>query len=319
MDRDMNRRDVIKRAGALGVGTIAATRLSSALAQDATPASAATPDTTAEGTTLQGTITVTRGESATVHTYTAPDGGAVVTTHVIELADELVILDAQLLLPFAQEAATYARNLNKPISRLYISHQHPDHFFGASAFGDGVDIYALPEIKDTIEQHGDDEIAQFRAQVGELVPERATKPGKVVEPGDEVIGGARFEFRRVEDAESAVSLTIGLPDEDILMAQDLLFNNVHLWVAERRFHSWAANVNRYAELPYQRLLAGHGLPGGREIYDRVLEYLVFAEPALETADEGKEFKQALVGRFPDYEGDGLIDLQNFLYLFPSAE
>lgn len=267
---------------------------------------------------MQGTITVTRGQAATVHTYTAPEMGTFVTTHVIELAGGLIVLDAQYILPFAREAAQYARDLNKPVTRLYVSHPHPDHFFGAGEFGPAVAVYALPEIKDVIEQNGDRQIADGRSQLGDLVPAQATKPREVVEPGEEIIGGVRFEFRRVENAESSSSLTIGLPDEDILMAQDLLFNNVHLWIAERHFDGWAATVKTYKRLPYQRLLPGHGRPGGRELYDRVLEYLTFAEPALARAQDGEQLKKALVEHFPHYEGVMLIDLENSLYLFPAA-
>ena len=267
---------------------------------------------------MQGTITVTRGTTAIVHTYTAPNEGTFVTTHIIELAGELIVIDAQYMLPFAREAAKYARDLNKPITRLYVSHIHPDHFFGAGEFGTGVTVYALPEIKDLIERNGDQQIADGRSQLGNLVPEQATKPREVVEPGDEIIGGVRFEFRRVENAESSSSLTIGLPDDDILIAQDLLFNNVHLWIAERHFDGWAANVKHYQQLPYQQLLPGHGRPGGRELYDRVLEYLTFAESALEKASDGEQLKKTLVERFPHYEGVILIDLENSLYLFRSA-
>jgi len=265
---------------------------------------------------MQGTITITPGAITTVHTYTAPNDGAFVTTHVIELADELVVVDAQYVLPFAREAADYARTLNKPITRLYVSHNHPDHFFGAAEFGSGVAVYALAEIKKSIEAEGDQQIADGRSQLGDLVPEQATKPQHVVEPGVEIIGGARFEFRRLENTESSSALTIALPDEEILLAQDLLFNNIHLWFAERHFDGWAAAVEQYRQLPYRHLLPGHGRPGGRELYDRVLEYLAFAEPALKNAHSGEQLKQALVAHFPEYEGVLLIDLQNSLYLFP---
>lgn len=267
---------------------------------------------------MQGTVTVTHGETATVHTYIAPDAGTFVTTHLIEMPSELIVVDAQYLLPFAREAAELARSLKKPVTRLYISHEHPDHFFGAAEFGAEVPVYALPEIKDVIDARGDEQVSQARGQLGDLVPARATKPQRVVEPGEETIDGVRFEFRRVERAESETLLTIALPDESLLIAQDLLFNNVHLWIAERRFESWARTVAHYKRLPYQRLLPGHGRPGGPELYDRVLAYLTAAEPALDESTSGEQLKATLTKQFPDYDGVMLIDLQNDLYLFPAT-
>jgi hypothetical protein len=43
-------------------------------------------------------------------------------------------------------------------------------------------------------------------------------------PGDRSIADGRsqlVEFRRVEDAESSSALTVGLPDDGVLIAQDL--------------------------------------------------------------------------------------------------
>ena len=89
---------------------------------------------------MQGTITVTARNAVRVQTYTAPDEGFLVTTHVIELPTQLVVIDSEYALPYAEEVLDYAEGLNKPIARLHISHEHPDHFFGAGVFG--VPVYA---------------------------------------------------------------------------------------------------------------------------------------------------------------------------------
>jgi glyoxylase-like metal-dependent hydrolase (beta-lactamase superfamily II) len=83
---------------------------------------------------MLGSITVTEREDLKVHTYSAPEDGWAVNTHIIELADQLVVIDAQYTLVFANEVVAYAGTLNKPISRLYVMHYHPDHLLGAAAF-----------------------------------------------------------------------------------------------------------------------------------------------------------------------------------------
>ena len=81
---------------------------------------------------MQGSISVTDRGDVKVHTYTAPEDGLLVTTHLIELPAQIIAIDAQYGLPYAAEVVDYARSLGKPISRVYISHAHPDHFFGAA-------------------------------------------------------------------------------------------------------------------------------------------------------------------------------------------
>ncbi len=138
----------------------------------------------------QGRITSTYGNTITVHTYTAPDDGWQVTTHLIELSDQIIAFDGQYLLPYAEEAVAFARKLNKPITRLYISHYHPDHILGSEAFG--APIYALAPVKAKIEAVGDrlahEERGKFPLQP-QVIPEHAKKPQFIVTPGIEVIGG----------------------------------------------------------------------------------------------------------------------------------
>ena len=121
---------------------------------------------------MQGTITITDRATVKVHTYTAPAQGFDVNTHLIELPTQLIAVDAQYGLPYAQEVVAYAQSLGKPIARVYVTHEHPDHFFGAGAFGGPV--HALAEIKEVIEEEGDARVAQNHAQFGDFVPATAT-------------------------------------------------------------------------------------------------------------------------------------------------
>src|ERR1700728_1843016 len=102
---------------------------------------------------MLGAITVTQADGLRIHTYTAPEEGWVVNTHVIELPTQLIVIDAQYTLTYAREVLGYAGTLGKPIARLYISHFHPDHLLGAAAFTDP--IYALPEVRAKIDAVGD--------------------------------------------------------------------------------------------------------------------------------------------------------------------
>jgi glyoxylase-like metal-dependent hydrolase (beta-lactamase superfamily II) len=264
---------------------------------------------------LAGRITTTKGERLNVHTYTSPDKGWQVTTQIVELPDQLVVVDGQYLLPYAREAAAFCKQLGKPISRLYISHFHPDHHLGAEAFG--APVYALADVKERITAIGDrlasEERAKFTGEPG-IIPDHAIKPGFVVAPGIETIGGSTFEFRVVHHAEADPSLIVALPDERILIAQDLIYNRVHLFLGEKNFDGWIAALNEYRALPYGRILPGHGVPGGLELYDQMVDYLTFARTALASSPDGKTFSEALLKRYPDYGGRALLEhQQRFLF------
>ena len=264
---------------------------------------------------MQGAISISDCGDVKVHTYSSPENGLTVNTHLIELPSQLIAIDAQYGLPYAAEVVGYARSLGKPLSRLYISHEHPDHFFGAATFD--APIYALAEVKAAIEAAGDTMAANNHANYGDFVPSKATKPDETVEPGEETIDGVRVEFRKVENAEAAANLTFALPDQGLIITQDLAYNQVHLFVADQRFGDWTSDLAEYEQLPYDTVLPGHGQPGGKEIYSQCREYLSAAKSLVAEATSADQLKAALIERFPTYHGELLLDVQN-MYLFPPS-
>jgi len=52
---------------------------------------------------MPGTWTITRAASTPIHTFTAPEQGWLVNSHIVEFPSQLFVVDAQYTLPFARE------------------------------------------------------------------------------------------------------------------------------------------------------------------------------------------------------------------------
>ena len=262
---------------------------------------------------MLGTITISQHGGMRVHTYTAPDDGWRVNTHILELTRRLLVIDAQYTLPYAREVLAYAQTLGKPISRLYITHYHPDHLLGAVVFQ--VPVYALAEVKAKIEAVGDRVASEEHAKCGDIVPSYAERPGHVVVPGTETIDATRIEFIRLQHAETENALMIALPDQGILITQDLVYHRVHVFVGEKAFETWARALEAYRELGYGKVLPGHGLPGGPELYDEMLHYLSVVRDEYSKARDGEDLKRRLFAAFPHYGGQLMVE-HEIRFLFP---
>jgi glyoxylase-like metal-dependent hydrolase (beta-lactamase superfamily II) len=92
--------------------------------------------------------TVTRSDVSPIHTFTASEDGWLVNSHVIEFPSQLFVIDAQYTLPNGREVVRYVRGLQKPLTRLIVTHYHPDHILGAAAFDDP--LYALESVAEKI-------------------------------------------------------------------------------------------------------------------------------------------------------------------------
>jgi hypothetical protein len=97
--------------------------------------------------------------------------------------------------------------------------------------------------------------------------------------------------------------------------QDLVYNRVHVFLGERRFETWRAALRAHRALPYDIVLPGHGLPGGKALYDDMLTDLDAAEVVLASSVRAAEFGQRMQQRFPHYGGHSVLQHQ-IRFLFP---
>jgi glyoxylase-like metal-dependent hydrolase (beta-lactamase superfamily II) len=258
-------------------------------------------------------MSLTHSGEICIHTYTAPEDGWCVNSHIVESETALVVVDAQYMLRYAHEVTAYAAGLGKPITRLYLSHFHPDHILGASVFS--CPIYSLDSVAAKIAAVGDRVAREEHEKQGDVIAARAKGPDNIVAAGVETIDGTRLEFLHLERAETADALMIGLPDRGILITQDLLYSGVHVFVGEHAFESWATALQRTQALDYDTLLPGHGAPGGPELYGAMLQYLEAAQNAYAKSNNGDELKTRMIAAFPHYRGRVLLDHQ-MRFLFP---
>lgn len=266
---------------------------------------------------MTGTWSINRRSQVTIYTFTAPEKGWLVNSHIMEFPEQLFVVDAQYTLPFAKEVVRYAAGLKKPITRLYVTHYHPDHLLGASAFD--APLSALSSVAEKIAAVGDRVAGEEHEKLGDEIPDKARRVDHRIEEGEEIVDGVRIVHQRLRGAETEDALVIAFPDSKTIIVQDLIYNQVHPFFGERRFQTWRAAIEEYRKLPYEFVLPGHGKPGGVEIYDQMLDYVNFAEDALAKASDRADFRRRLLERFPKHGGVAVADHQlRFLFKTPAS-
>lgn len=228
------------------------------------------------------------------------------STHIIETKNQLVLVDGQFLVPYARAFRDYADSLGKPIERLYLSHRHPDHWFGLGAAFRDITVYALPETISFIEEHGE-ESRSDHWKLGDLVPDRIVVPEKVAGPGDEIIDGVRYVFDRVTETEIDFCLTIGLPDLGVYFTQDLIYSGTHLYLTQH-MDRWIQVLRELLVSDYELFMPGHGLPADKNEVARNIEYLSAAREAIGNGLTGEAFKDLMLQLYPERKCPGIFDI-----------
>src|SRR5262249_17742 len=84
---------------------------------------------------------------------------------------------------------------------------------------------------------------------------------------------------------------------------------------ERAFDTWTEALRHYRGQPYDKILPGHGAPGGKELYDQMEAYLSIAQTLLAKSSDGDDLKVRLLASFPALGGRTLLDHKK-RFLFP---
>jgi glyoxylase-like metal-dependent hydrolase (beta-lactamase superfamily II) len=274
---------------------------------------------------LQATVRVSKGTAVTIHSIEAPQAGDYVNSHIIETANCLIVVDAQLLLPYARFVRAYCDRLSKPIERVIITHLHPDHFMGLEAFAD-VPIFSSQITQWAAGQFGQAMIDFKRGSMGdraELLAKTLVVPTGVLAPGPLVIDGVELGIRLVSNTEHAEILQIDLPAERAVITQDIVYNGVHPAVGDkngegaRMFDGWIAAVEDLQARDIDMIFPGHGAPCGKEALPVLLDYLRFTKGLFESGETPDAFKAKVLARYPNLVGEELLDYSLFfLYYSP---
>ena len=256
-----------------------------------------------------GKVVIRGSANLSIHSYVSSDMTNMVASHVLETENQLILIDAQMLLPTAGELKEYIGNLDKPVERIIITHSHPDHWFGLEALEELGPIYALEETIGEMNAMGEIFLEGVQAGYGELAPTRIVIPENTLSGDSLEIDGLQIGLETFSDAEAGLQLMVTLPDYKAIVAQDLVFNQVHLFLGQNAFDDWSSILEDLkGRGNIELILAGHGVPGGPELFDSNIEYLQAAKAALDEATTFEEFKTRLVEAYPDYNGVGLLDM-----------
>lgn len=238
----------------------------------------------------------------TVTTHSASAAGFMVNSHLIAGERDAILVDAQFIRSDATKAIQMVKESGKNLKYILVTHGHPDHFFWLEDFRNAFPdarIVAAGDVIPDIESYGPKAIAMWKPVFKDEIPDSFVTP-KPVNSTSLFVDGQEIQLLSFKDGESAHATAVWIPGSRALIAGDLAYNNVHLWLRENRPETWLAILDRLEKLKPATVYPGHGPVGGPEVLAADREYIQTFITATAAPATREEAMGKLKAAYPDY-------------------
>jgi len=226
---------------------------------------------------------------------------------VIEGVHEVMLVDAQLTKTNAEKVLQAIRETHKPLSLIYITHQHADHFLGLEVFRGAyprVRIVATSAVVARINQVYQEKIDKWK----QLLGSSATTHVVPIEPFDGstiTFENSHIEVLKHIQGDTAENTMLWIPGQRILVGGDVVFNDMHVYTAETDTQArgkWLNSLNTIRALQPSAVIPGHSKSGAQldasTAVDFTETYLRVFEEERNKAKDPDGLITAMKARFP---------------------
>jgi len=246
-------------------------------------------------------------QALSTRVFTSPDDQFGVNSIIIEGAHEVMLVDAQLTKTSAEGVLREIRETRKPLSIVYITHEHADHFLGLEVFKQaypGVRIIANSAVVERIEKVYPEKIEKWKKILGPGATSHAVAIDRF-DAGFIEFEGTRMELIKSVRGDTDENTMLWIPEQRLLIAGDVVFDDMHVYTAETDSVArgeWLNTLKRIRALGPSVVIPGHGKVGApldaRAAVDFTEKYLLVFEEELKRAKDPEGLVESMKARFP---------------------
>jgi glyoxylase-like metal-dependent hydrolase (beta-lactamase superfamily II) len=240
--------------------------------------------------------------------FFSDESGFAVASVIVLGKKDAALIDTQWSLSNGHRVVAEILETGKHLETIYISHAHPDHYFGlgpvAEAFPEAK-VIALPAVARTINKQMFGKVGYWKDIIGPTnVPVKAVN----IEPMSKnyfELEGKRIEIIPEIMGDLKYNTVVWIPSIKTLYGSDVLFNQAHpftceISAAERQ--QWVRDIERLEKIGAEVVIPGHqkpGMPFDASSFSFTKDYLIATEEELARTNDTGAFFLAMAKRFPD--------------------
>ncbi len=223
---------------------------------------------------------------------------------------DAVLTDPGMTVDQARALGDWVAGKGRTLTDIFITHGHGDHWFAAGLLAERFGARVVASAGTIAQMHAN---AATRPLLWDKVYAGlpASPVTAVTVPDNRfTLEGHDLVIVEVGSTDSDDTTVLHVPDLDLVVAGDVIYNGVHMYLAQAvlvgGFGPWRAAIDKVAALKPRHVVAGHQNKRLDDDADRTIaetrQYLDDAEELLRTKTTAVDFFNAKLERYPNHLG-----------------
>jgi glyoxylase-like metal-dependent hydrolase (beta-lactamase superfamily II) len=186
------------------------------------------------------------------------------TTTLIYGELEALLVDTFLSNAQTAELADSIAATGRHLSTIYITHAHPDHFFGLKLLRDrfpSARAVALPQVVESMHRAlAPDSVEEWKRRFPGQIPDRLV-PAEALDDGTFSLEGYAIVAMEIGHTDTDHTTCLHVPSIGLVVAGDAIYNGTHPYLVEsdgQGLSDWLAAIDKIEALNPRAVVVGHG-------------------------------------------------------------
>jgi glyoxylase-like metal-dependent hydrolase (beta-lactamase superfamily II) len=252
----------------------------------------------------------------TTEVFTASPQGFLVTSTLIAGDKEAVLIDGQLTLSDAHRLVGLILDSKKTLTTVYITHWHPDHYFGLVVVKQAfpkVKILAQPATVAEIKKTWAAKVKQWSPMFGANLASKPLIPSPLT--GNAItLEGQTLEIHGPVQGDASTNSYVWIPSIKTVVTGDIVYQGVFPWTAETNAASrgaWSKTLDEVAALGATTVVAGHKDPSLKDDATGIAAtkgYLKDFDESVAASKSAAELQAKMKAKYPKLAMDIVLQI-----------
>lgn len=242
--------------------------------------------------------------------------GFLVNSTLVTGDKEAVLIDSELTLADGKKVADAVAASKKTLTTVFVTHWHPDHYFGFVAVKEAfpnAKLVALPATVEEIQKSWEAKVKQWKPMFKDAIPSKPILPEPLT--GDSLmVDGVKLEVVGGQQGDATNDAYVWIPSLKAVVAGDIVYDDVFPWTAETTADNrkaWAATLDKLSALNPEIVVPGHQKADHKQAPTSIAftkTYLAAWDEALAASKKPAELQAKIKAKYPDTALDIIVKI-----------